>query len=249
MTPIETPTPPAEPPMMPSPWLFFALALVAAIFYATWSFLIFNGEAIQAFDRDCAEYWKNHCEPYQFFWRLMVFFTDLGGVASMTLLVILGVIWQIAVNRPTLAYAWIAIVIGGALINQGIKSVHARKRPGDPDIAVLEKNSSFPSGHSMSSAIGFGMLGYALVLPQRRRPRRIVAVVLLVGIVFAIGLSRFVLRAHWFSDVVGGWALGTAWLFFCLGLLERLGWRAERPNAGAAELDGQAGVAKTEIND
>src|SRR5437764_987362 len=67
----------------------------------------------------------------------------------------------------------------------------------------------------------FGLLGYALILPQRRRPRRIVAINFMIAIILAIGFSRMYLRAHWFSDVVGGWSLGLAWLFLCLGWLER----------------------------
>ena len=43
----------------------------------------------------------------------------------------------------------------------------------------------------------------------------------MIAIVLAVGFSRVYLRAHWFSDVVGGWSLGIAWLFLCLGWLER----------------------------
>ena len=230
MTPIETPTqketppPAAEPPhvpVIPPPRFFFAVALIAAIFYVLWAWLMLEGTAIKAFDRDCAIYWQLWSEAHHAPWRLMVFLTDLGGIASMTLLAIMGAIWQTAIKHRTLAYAWLVIVIGGAALNQGFKSAHDRPRPSNPDIAVLEKNASFPSGHSTSSAIGFGMLGYALVLPQRHRPRRVVAVNLMIAIVLAIGFSRMYLRAHWFSDVIGGWAVGTAWLFFCLGWYER----------------------------
>jgi undecaprenyl-diphosphatase len=73
----------------------------------------------------------------------------------------------------------------------------------------------------MGCAIGYGMLAYALILPQRRRPRRLAALILMTALVLAIGFSRIYLRAHWFSDVVGGWTIGIAWLFLCLGWLER----------------------------
>jgi membrane-associated phospholipid phosphatase len=213
-------------PVIPLPRFFFAVALIAAVFYVSWTFLTLHGDAIKAFDRACADYWQQRCEPYTFPWHFMVFFTDLGGVASMTLLAIMGSIWQTAIKHRTLAYAWLAIVIVGALINQGFKSAHDRPRPDNPDIAVLEKNYSFPSGHSMGSTIGFGLLGYALILPQRHRPRRIVAVTLMIATVLAIGFSRIYLRAHWFSDVIAGWSIGIAWLFFCLGWLERYRRRA-----------------------
>jgi undecaprenyl-diphosphatase len=39
-----------------------------------------------------------------------------------------------------------------------------------------------------------------------------------VAVAIAIGLSRITLGVHWVSDVVGGWALGVAWLGLCLAL-------------------------------
>ena len=47
-------------------------------------------------------------------------------------------------------------------------------------------------------------------------------VTLMIVIVVAVAFSRTYLRAHWFSDVVGGMTLGVAWLFLCLGWLERM---------------------------
>ena len=74
----------------------------------------------------------------------------------------------------------------------------------------------------MGGAIGFGLLGYCLILPQRRWLFRIVTVGLIIAIVLGIGFSRVYLRAHWLSDVIAGWTTGAAWLFLCLGWLERL---------------------------
>jgi undecaprenyl-diphosphatase len=221
--PIEAPASAETPhvPVIPPPRFFFAVALIAAVFYVIWSFLTLTGDAIKHFDIDCAHYWQRHSEPFGLFWQFMVYFTDLGGVASMSLLAVMGAIWQTAIQHRRLAYAWLVIVITGAILNQGFKSTHDRPRPDNPDRAVLETNASFPSGHSMASAIGFGMLGYALVLPQRHRPRRVVAITLMITLVLAVGFSRIYLRAHWFSDVIGGWSVGTAWLFFCLGWFER----------------------------
>jgi undecaprenyl-diphosphatase len=80
------------------------------------------------------------------------------------------------------------------------------------------------------------LLAYCLMLPARRGSFAypIAAIVIVVG----IGFSRFYLRAHWFSDVVAGWAAGTAWLFFCLGWLER---KREVPREDASSPRGDRG--------
>jgi membrane-associated phospholipid phosphatase len=214
---------PPHVPAIPAPRTFLVLAFAGAILFGLWTFFVKPWDAVPAFDRVSAEHWRGWNQDHPTVWHFMVFFTDLGGVASMTMLAIMGSIWQSAIKHPRLARAWLAIVIAGALINQGVKGVVDRPRP-PPDLrdrAVLQEDLSYPSGHSMGAVVGFGMLGYALVLPQRRRPRRIVAVTFMVFLILAVGLSRIYLRAHWFSDVIGGYALGCAWLFLCLGWLER----------------------------
>jgi undecaprenyl-diphosphatase len=73
----------------------------------------------------------------------------------------------------------------------------------------------------MVSLIAYGMLTYVLILlgPHNRR-----AQVAIVGcatlLVLAIGFSRLYLGAHYFSDVVGGYAAGMLWLSACVSGLE-----------------------------
>jgi undecaprenyl-diphosphatase len=160
----------------------------------------------------------------------MIFATELGGVAAMTLLAVVGAFWQASLQNRVLAFGWIGILIGCAILNNGSKRVFDRERPPEAirDQVVHEVNRSYPSGHAMGSAIGLGMLAYCLCVWQRNLGMRVLIVLVTLGVVAAIGFSRFYLRAHWFSDVIGGWCLGLTWLFFCLGCLER--WRS-RPLA------------------
>src|SRR5262249_2092182 len=86
---------------------------------------------------------------------------------------------------------------------------------------AMETNPSFPSGHAMGATMGFGFLAYALCLGQTCRRRRLAIIAVLGALILGIGFSRIYLRAHWLSDVVGGFALGLAWLSVCIGFLER----------------------------
>ena len=216
---------------MPSPRLFFGAAIAAGLFAVIWSWLALAeiagpdaASALASFDWRCAQHWKSYAADHARMSGSMIYLTDLGGVAAMTLLTIMGLIWQASHNNRLLVAAWLAIVIGGAIVNQGSKVLFDRDRPG-PELradAVHERNKSYPSGHSMSSIIGYGLLGYLLVLQNRCWRRRLAAAVILPALVLAIGFSRIYLRAHWFSDVVGGWSMGLSWLCLCLGCLEIL---------------------------
>ncbi len=209
-------------PKMPPPGVFFGVALATAAFFALWSWLVFGqGEWIPAFDRRCADYWEAWSKEHRGLTGTMIFLTDMGGIAAMLLVAVMGAIWQAAVKNRRLALAWVLIVLSGGLLNMTTKSFFARTRPDNPDRVVHETNASYPSGHSMGSAIGYGMLGYALVRGQTCRRRRAITILLVIGIVLAVGFSRIYLRAHWFSDVIAGWTIGVCWLFFCLGWLRR----------------------------
>lgn len=224
--PSTPPAPPSEKPhvpVIPGPRFFFGISLAAAIFFAVWSALVFLFGDIESLDESIADYWHRWTRDHRGLSGFMIFLTDLGGIATMTIMAVMGALWQSAIKHRFLAAAWLGIVLGGGVVNMAAKDLFNRQRPPveKREPVVHETNRSYPSGHSMGSAVGYGMLGYALILPQRHRPRRIAAILLMIGIIVAVGFSRIFLRAHWFSDVVAGWTIGTCWLFFCLGWLER----------------------------
>lgn len=159
---------------------------------------------------------------------LMAFMTHLGGVPFLGGVAAIGTFYQWRRGRNELAVAWLCIALGGGLLNYALKEIFNRPRPPEEmrDRAVHETNESFPSGHAMGSTIGYGLLGYMATM--KRRPRRRTLLILggLFLLVPVIGFSRIYLRAHWFTDVVGGLLIGSAWLALCVGLFEN--WRWER---------------------
>lgn len=221
---------PPTGPSMPSPRVFFVAALGLGGFFALWTWLVLSRHEISVCDGDCARYWCEQAAEER--WGFIVFFTDLGSVAAMTLLTIVGALWQASLRNRLLVLGWIGVAIGGGLLNSGIKHAVGRDRPGmrdgqivEPDLrdkAVLEINQSYPSGHSMGSAVGYGFLAYTLFLWQGCPWRRMLIGLATAAVIASIGFSRMYLRAHWLSDVVGGWSIGLCWLFFCLGCLELL---------------------------
>ena len=107
----------------------------------------------------------------------------------------------------------VAVVGGEELLSTVIKDIVDRTRPAfNPAAATL--GPSFPSGHSTTAAAFYAA---AALLIGRRRSRATRAVVTGagVGIAVAVAASRVLLDVHWFTDVIGGFALGWAWFALC----------------------------------
>ena len=137
--------------------------------------------------------------------------TSLGSVPIVGLLFVLAVV--VLLTRGLRAEAlFLAAAIGGSVaLNGTMKVIVSRPRPALPWANVLP-DYSFPSGHSMNALVFY--LAIALIVWARdgRRAGGVAVAVALV-IAIAVGFSRVYLGYHYFSDVIGGFAAGLAWLF------------------------------------
>ena len=100
------------------------------------------------------------------------------------------------------------------LLVASIKLLVERPRPADESIRVFSAvlDYSFPSGHVVGYVCLYGLLFFLVYVRFRRswwRTATLTVFALLVGLV---GISRIHLGHHWASDVLGGYALGTAYL-------------------------------------
>lgn len=73
------------------------------------------------------------------------------------------------------------------------------------------KSPGFPSGHSMSALLVFGLMAYLLVPKMPNRFWKIFVVVAAVVLSLYVGFSRLFMGDHYLSDVAAGYALGLAW--------------------------------------
>lgn len=141
--------------------------------------------------------------------------TALGGAATTILLVGLTV-GYLLVNRSYVVALFIfGSVGGGFLLSLVLKHLFTRARPEVVPHLMPEVSSSFPSGHSMSSAVVYITLGALLARTATNWPQKIYligAAVLLTGL---IGVSRVAMGVHYPSDVLAGWLAGTGWALLC----------------------------------
>lgn len=146
--------------------------------------------------------------------------TSLGGLAFVTVVVL------IMRGQRRLALIVGLSAASAALLNWGFKEGFQRPRPPDP--LAYEISYGYPSGHSLGSMVGYGLLCYLLCLFVVRTAYLRFFVLLGFGIfVFMIGLSRMYLRVHYFSDVMGGFAFGAGWLFLTIAVDQYLRYKEE----------------------
>jgi undecaprenyl-diphosphatase len=170
---------------------------------------------------------------------LLRFITDLGDfpflalVSLVVTLVLVGLMMRQR-RHQELAALWVIATLGVAQLNWLLKELFQRPRP--DNALYLAGGWSFPSGHSMGSLVVYGMLAYLLLVAVRGRWAQRCIVAGVVVLVAAIGFSRAYLSVHWPTDVVGGYAAGTAWLALCVTTSETLRRRANgapKPPVGA----------------
>ncbi len=134
--------------------------------------------------------------------------------------------------------AWLIVIIGGLLLNVVLKTTFQRLPPSVTNRPDVRGVYSFPSGHAMMSVIVNGLVAYLLLRTWNDPVRRRVVLAFAGGLSFLVGLSRIYLGVHYFSDVLGGFAMGVAWLSLCLTALEAL-WRKDPSTLRLLRRSGQ----------
>ena len=152
--------------------------------------------------------------------------TALGGVAVL-LLLSLSVAIYLALRRKTRALLLVvASVGGGTVLSLVLKELFDRPRPDLVPQLSHVATASFPSGHSMLSAVVYLTLGALLARVHTRRSLKAFFLLLALTLTLLVGVSRVYLGVHWPTDVLGGWTLGAAWAALCslvAGWLHRRG--------------------------
>jgi undecaprenyl-diphosphatase len=141
--------------------------------------------------------------------------TSLGGVAIIGLVTaaVAATLWLVGQRRS--AALLVFAVVSGALLSFALKRGFDRPRPTLVPHETTVYTASFPSGHSMLSAVAYLTLGalVARVLPRKRLKAFVLGWALLfTGLA---GVSRVYLGVHWPTDVLAGWAIGASWAVAC----------------------------------
>jgi undecaprenyl-diphosphatase len=197
------------------------LLILFVIIFFSWLFLIIaeevNEGSTQNFDEWILTSLRNDEIPRGPIWvgEFMRDVTALGGGTVLAIISVVVVGFLILQKQYNAMWLILAAAVGGALISFGLKEIYGRDRPSVVEHLMVVTSFSFPSGHSMMSAVVYLTQGALLARIQPKRSLRIYIITIALLLTFFIGISRIYLGVHYPTDVLGGWSVGLAWASFC----------------------------------
>lgn len=182
--------------------LFAVLLMLALQVNAAW--LTVTDDAVQRWlEAHCSARWRVYADDaFRYLGRPLP--AAIAGVAAGTLLALRA--------RSLLPLALVTGGVGaGFLVEQTFKSVFGRS---EATLAALQEPltdyaHSFPSGHVTGATTLLGMIAVCLGAGRSAAVKAALAAVVVAGVLCVAFLALYP-RAHVFSDVVGGMALGGA---------------------------------------
>ena len=210
------------------PYAYY-MALALFLIFFTWGFFevvdALRKNEVAAFDAAVineVQSWINEGRTAR-----MVFFTELASVKFLTIAT--GLISLFLVIRKRYGWALFFVLVNGlgGAFNAFLKGLFQRQRP---DILPLIEQGgySFPSGHSMGSFIFYGALSFMLFRLVKGLWKKIIMAVVAGCMILLVGLTRIYLGVHYPSDVLAGFSIGAAWLFFWIMLFHFSEYRINR---------------------
>ncbi len=198
-------------------------AFVAAMAFA---FLKLGSEVVegetQGFDQRVLLLAQELRSRYPLLADVMRDLTGLGSVVVLSLITAATALYLVLFGSRRMAALVLASMVSGTVLVSLTKGLFGRVRPDFAFAELAVSGLSFPSGHASMSAIAFLTLG-ALIAATHRRNRERIYILLIAGLLtLLVGFSRIALGVHWATDVIGGWAFGSAWAVLWLQVARAL---------------------------
>jgi undecaprenyl-diphosphatase len=146
---------------------------------------------------------------------------------NLTLAPIIGAfslwIWR-RHGRADLALELMVTVIGGLILNMGLKELFERPRPDLWELRGQYQSAAYPSGHAIVAVAVYFNVARLLYRERGWLWPFVVAAAFLATSLY----SRLYLGVHWPTDVIGGMLLGVAWLAVVIVAFRALESRHDR---------------------
>ena len=186
------------------------VVLLGGALLALLAFAVRSSHAVVRVDRGVATWADTHAAAFTT--RALEVVTFSGSSVGVILIaVVVFAFVRVRRHAPWAVAGFLAtVLVGQNLIANLVKVVVDRARPDIHPLAGFS-GPSFPSGHT---AAAFACFGACAIVLGRGRSRSVQRAWLAaaMGLAACVGVSRVMLGVHWLTDVVGGAALGLAWL-------------------------------------
>ena len=191
------------------------LASVGAIVFVSLAIAVSRG-SIETFDNRVVSAFRVPGDPERLRGPAMVAevlrdITSLGGIAVLILAIVAAAGALALTGQFRRAAALVTATGGGMIISVLIKHGFDRPRPQLVPRLAEVSTSSFPSSHSMMSAVVYLTLAAVVAAGLKRMRTRIYVLSLAVALTLIIAATRVVLGVHYPSDVAAGWIAGLVW--------------------------------------
>jgi membrane-associated phospholipid phosphatase len=191
----------------------FLLLLIFALLLSYAAFLF----PVLPFDLKFSEELQEQASPL--FDSLMKGVSALGDFAIAATLVAIAML-TFALRRQWLESIFMFATTSSVLLDFMLKDIIHRTRPfpliqNATSLIQSINEYSYPSGHVLFFVVFFGFFAY-LVWIYFAGWARMIVISIFGMLILLIGPSRIFLGAHWASDVLGGYVIGTIWLFILI---------------------------------
>jgi membrane-associated phospholipid phosphatase len=116
-----------------------------------------------------------------------------------------------------LVFATLGILI---LVDKILKPFFDRDRPPKPRLVSDLSPDSFPSGHAAGNLVFYFYMCFIIATRYPHLTKYVYGVA--TCLVLLIGFSSVYVKAHWTTDILGGYVFGYCWLLISLNLLQFL---------------------------
>jgi undecaprenyl-diphosphatase len=141
--------------------------------------------------------------------------TALGGVAVLSIVTAVTAGFLLMRRQYHAVVFLLVATLSGWLVSSTLKSLFNRPRPDISFQSSYVSSSSFPSGHSMLSAVVYLSLGALLARFVSGWRIRVYFLTVALSLTFLVGLSRVYMGVHFPTDVLAGWTAGLVWATLC----------------------------------
>ncbi|MEY4520225.1 MAG: hypothetical protein RLZZ499_2825 [Cyanobacteriota bacterium] len=123
-----------------------------------------------------------------------------------------------------LVFATLGILL---LVDKVLKPFFDRDRPPKPRLVSDLSPDSFPSGHAAGNLVFYFYVSFIIAARYPHLTKYVYGVA--TCLVLLIGFSSVYVKAHWTTDILGGYVFGYCWLLISLNLLKLLNHRQLKP--------------------